>query len=192
MKEKSGIADNKKIKNSKYTWRCWCIIAAVITALAFAALLAGLSVMAVVYDIKLITYENKGEGVVSAAEYNGGEWVSNANGVGESRKFDEAYYVIGFDEETADSDRYEYRASNIITSEKRIGERYVVLFNGFDNIKKPVVIRKSNIIIGNAALAVFVILLISALVFRKRIYRACKNLSEKIDGTYVRHADGKN
>lgn len=144
---------SKEIKyQTKYSWQFWCVVSGFIAIIAIFILLLGLSVKAVVQDIQLISYKNKVEGTVSVAEFTGGQWEYDESGTGQRQKFDEIYYIITFDEETSGYSQYEYRAKDIISTEKYVGDRYVVLFNTIEN---PKLIQKEDIMADNIIAIVF-------------------------------------
>ena len=66
--------------------------------------------------------------------------------------FKKIHYVITFDEETAGYRKYEYRAENMSSAEKYVGDRYLVLFNDIEN---PKLIQKEDILVDNIILLLF-------------------------------------
>ena len=127
----------KKTKEvtTKYTWKLWSLVIGEITFIIIFILLFGLSIKALVQDIQINTYKYKSEGTVTVAEFYGKTWVSNGSDSGSSSKFSYMHYVIHFDKEVGGYDQYEYSASNMIATERYLGDRYVVLFN--NNVDKP-------------------------------------------------------
>ena len=78
------------------------------------------------------------------------------------------HYVICFDEEIGGHDRYEYRASNMIGTERYYGDRYLVLFN--NDIDKAELIQKEDI---------FIVLVVLIFLLRKKIYLWLTKLEKK-------------
>ena len=111
---------------TKYTWKFWCLVISEITLIVIFILLFGLSIKALVQDIQINTYKYKAKWTVTVAEFYGKTWVSNESDSGSSSKFSYMHYVICFDEEIGGHDRYEYRASNMIGTERYYGDRYLV------------------------------------------------------------------
>ena len=139
----------KKIKEvtTKYTWKFWGLVIGEITFIVIFILLFGLSIKALVQDIQINTYKYKSEGTVTVAEFYGKTWVSNGSDSGSSSKFSYMHYVIHFDKKVGGYDQYEYSASNVIATERYLGDRYVVLFN--NNVDNAKIIQKEDIFIDN-------------------------------------------
>ena len=170
---------SKEIKNqTKYSWQFWCIVSGFIAIIAMIILLLGLSIKAVVQDIQLISYKNKVEGTVSVAEFIGGQWEYDESGTGQRQKFDEVHYIITFDEEIAGYHQYEYYAKDIISTEKNVGDRYIVLFNTIEN---PKLIQKEDIMADNVIGLLFSILVVITIILRKRLYAWLTKISKKLD-----------
>jgi len=163
-KRKDHTKSVEKQVKTRYSWKFWCMVTVTIAAMVVIILLAALSIKALVQDIQLVLYENKVEGTVSVAEFVGGTWEYNETDTGQHQKFDSVHYVITFDEKTAGYSQYEYRAKDIISSEKYVGDRYVVLFN---SIEDPTLIQKEDIAADNAILLSFFVLAAIVVIFRK-------------------------
>lgn len=160
---------------TKYTWKFWYLVISEITLIVIFILLFGLSIKALVQDIQINTYKYKSEGTVTVAEFYGKTWVSN----GSSSKFSYMHYVIHFDKEVGGYDQYEYSASNMIATERYLGDRYVVLFN--NNVDNAIIIQKEDIFIDNVILVIFITLMIILFLLRKKIYLGFISLNKKQD-----------
>ena len=171
----------KKIKEvtTKYTWKFWGLVIGEITFIVIFILLFGLSIKALVQDIQINTYKYKSEGTVTVAEFYGKTWVSNGSGSGSSSKFSYMHYVIHFDKKVGGYDQYEYSASNVIATERYLGDRYVVLFN--NNVDNAKIIQKEDIFIDNVILVIFITLMIILFLLRKKIYLGFISLNKKQD-----------
>ena len=158
----------KKIKEvtTKYTWKFWGLVIGEITFIVIFILLFGLSIKALVQDIQINTYKYKSEGTVTVAEFYGKTWVSNGSDSGSSSKFSYMHYVIHFDKKVGGYDQYEYSASNVIATERYLGDRYVVLFN--NNVDDAKIIQKEDIFIDNVILVIFITLMIILFLLRKK------------------------
>ena len=167
----------KKTKEvtTKYTWKFWGLVIGEITFIVIFILLFGLSIKALVQDIQINTYKYKSEGTVTVAEFYGKTWVYS----GSSSKFSYMHYVIHFDKEVGGYDQYEYSASNMIATERYIGDRYVVLFN--NNVDNAIIIQKEDIFIDNVILVIFITLMIILFLLRKKIYLGFISLNKKQD-----------
>ena len=162
----------KKTKEvtTKYTWKFWGLVIGEITFIVIFILLFGLSIKALVQDIQINTYKYKSEGKT---------WVSNGSDSGSSSKFSYMHYVIHFDKEVGGYDQYEYSASNMIATERYLGDRYVVLFN--NNVDNAKIIQKEDIFIDNVILVIFITLMIILFLLRKKIYLGFISLNKKQD-----------
>lgn len=171
----------KKTKEvtTKYTWKFWGLVIGEITFIVIFILLFGLSIKALVQDIQINTYKYKSEGTVTVAEFYGKTWVSNGSDSGSSSKFSYMHYVIHFDKEVGGYDQYEYSASNMIATERYLGDRYVVLFN--NNVDNAKIIQKKDIFIDNVILVIFITLMIILFLLRKKIYLGFISLNKKQD-----------
>ena len=171
----------KKIKEvtTKYTWKFWGLVIGEITFIVIFILLFGLSIKALVQDIQINTYKYKSEGTVTVAEFYGKTWVSNGSDSGSSSKFSYMHYVIHFDKKVGGYDQYEYSASNVIATERYLGDRYVVLFN--NNVDNAKIIQKEDIFIDNVILVIFITLMIILFLLRKKIYLGFISLNKKQD-----------
>lgn len=171
----------KKIKEvtTKYTWKFWGLVIGEITFIVIFILLFGLSIKALVQDIQINTYKYKSEGTVTIAEFYGKTWVSNGSDSGSSSKFSYMHYVIHFDKKVGGYDQYEYSASNVIATERYLGDRYVVLFN--NNVDDAKIIQKEDIFIDNVILVIFITLMIILFLLRKKIYLGFISLNKKQD-----------
>ena len=98
---------------------------------------------------------------------------------GSSSKFSYMHYVIHFDKEVGGYDQYEYSASNMIATERYLGDRYVVLFN--NNVDNAIIIQKEGIFIDNVILVIFITLMIILFLLRKKIYLGFISLNKKQD-----------
>ena len=159
---------------TKYTWKFWCLVISEITLIVIFILLFGLSIKALVQDIQINTYKYKAKGTVTVAEFYGKTWVSNESDSGSSSKFSYMHYVICFDEEIGGHDRYEYRASNMIGTERYYGDRYLVLFN--NDIDKSELIQKEDI---------FIVLVVLIFLLRKKIYLWLTKLEKKMNSFII-------
>lgn len=177
MISKNSKENQNQIK-TKYSWQFWCLVSVFILIIAVIILLAGLSIKALVQDIQLISYENKVEGTVTVAEFKGGTWEYDESGTGLRHHFDEVHYIIAFDEETSGYNQYEYHTKDIITSEKNVGDRYIVLFN---NIENPKLIQKEDIMADNIILFLFSALVIIVIILRKKLYMWLTKISKKFE-----------
>ena len=148
-----------------------------ITFIVIFILLFGLSIKALVQDIQINTYKYKSEGTVTVAEFYGKTWVSNGSDSGSSSKFSYMHYVIHFDKKVGGYDQYEYSASNVIATERYLGDRYVVLFN--NNVDNAKIIQKEDIFIDNVILVIFITLMIILFLLRKKIYLGFISLNKK-------------
>jgi hypothetical protein len=159
---------SKKQKNTtKYSWKEWLLIILTIFVIVVVGLWFGLSVKAVVQDIQLASFAHKVEGTVTVFEYDRKTDAYNADGTNTSgHTYYNLHYIIAFDKETAGYSQYEYRADKIESTEKQIGERFVVLFN---DINHPTLIQKDDIAIDNVILVSFVAAVGILLLFRKKI-----------------------
>lgn len=164
---------------TKYTWKFWYLVISEITLIVIFILLFGLSIKALVQDIQINTYKYKSEGTVTVAEFYGKTWVSNGSDSGSSSKFSYMHYVIHFDKEVGGYDQYEYSASNMIATERYLGDRYVVLFN--NNVDNAIIIQKEDIFIDNVILVIFITLMIILFLLRKKIYLGFISLNKKQD-----------
>lgn len=171
----------KKTKEvtTKYTWKFWYLVISEITLIVIFILLFGLSIKALVQDIQINTYKYKSEGTVTVAEFYGKTWVSNGSDSGSSSKFSYMHYVIHFDKEVGGYDQYEYSVSNMIATERYLGDRYVVLFN--NNVDNAKIIQKEDIFIDNVILVIFITLMIILFLLRKKIYLGFISLNKKQD-----------
>lgn len=171
----------KKTKEvtTKYTWKFWGLVIGEITFIVIFILLFGLSIKALVQDIQINTYKYKAKGTVTVAEFYGKTWVSNGSDSGSSSKFSYMHYVIHFDKEVGGYDQYEYSASNMIATERYLGDRYVVLFN--NNVDNAKIIQKEDIFIDNVILVIFITLMIILFLLRKKIYLGFISLNKKQD-----------
>lgn len=168
---------------TKYTWKFWCLVISEIILIVIFILLFGLSIKALVQDIQINTYKYKAKGTVTVAEFYGKTWVSNESDSGSSSKFSYMHYVICFDEEIGGHDRYEYRASNMIGTERYYGDRYLVLFN--NDIDKAVLIQKEDIFIDNVILVIFIVLVVLIFLLRKKIYLWLTKLEKKMNSFII-------
>ena len=152
----------KKTKEvtTKYTWKFWYLVISEITLIVIFILLFGLSIKALVQDIQINTYKYKSEGTVTVAEFYGKTWVSNGSDSGSPSK-------------------YEYSASNMVATERYLGDRYVVLFN--NNVDNAKIIQKEDIFIDNVILVIFITLMIILFLLRKKIYLGFISLNKKQD-----------
>lgn len=169
MKKQTGI---------KYTWQFWLIVVAEISLIVIILVWFCLSVKAIVQDIQMMCYQNKVEGTVTTAEFEGGKTVTNGNGSGSSIQYEHVRYVITFDRETAGHNQYEYHADNIITVRKQEGSRYIVLFNELSN---PALIQKEDIAADNVILISFLVFAAAAVFFRRKIWRWIVKISQEAD-----------
>lgn len=167
---------------TKYTWKFWCLVISEITLIVIFILLFGLSIKALVQDIQINTYKYKAKGTVTVAEFYGKTWVSNGSDSGSSSKFSYMHYVIHFDKEVGGYDQYEYSASNMIATERYLGDRYVVLFN--NNIDNAKIIQKEDIFIDNVILVIFIVLVVLIFLLRKKIYLWLTKLEKKNEFAY--------
>ena len=138
---------------TKYTWKFWYLVISEITLIVIFILLFGLSIKALVQDIQINTYKYKSEGTVTVAEF--------------------------YDKEVGGYDQYEYSASNMIATERYLGDRYVVLFN--NNVDNAIIIQKEGIFIDNVILVIFITLMIILFLLRKKIYLGFISLNKKQD-----------
>jgi len=171
--------NSKKIQNqlkTKYPWQFWCLVYVFIATTAIIILFVSLSIKALIQDIQLISYENKVEGTVSVADFKGGTWEYNESGDGQRHHFDTVHYIITFDEETSGHNQYEYYAKDIITSEKKVGDRYIILFNSIEN---PTLIQKEDVLIDNIILLLFSSLVIIVIILRKQLYIWLTKISKR-------------
>ena len=150
---------------TKYTWKFWYLVISEITLIVIFILLFGLSIKALVQDIQINTYKYKSEGTVTVAEFYGKTWVSNGTDSGSTSKFS---YM-----------QYEYSASNMIATERYLGDRYVVIFN--NNVDNAKIIQKEDIFIDNVILVIFITLMIILFLLRKKIYLGFISLNKKQD-----------
>ena len=157
---------------TKYTWKFWYLVISEITLIVIFILLFGLSIKALVQDIQINTYKYKSEGTVTVAEFYGKTWVSNGSDSGSPSKFSYMHYVIHFDKEVGGYDQYEYSASNMVATERYLGDRYVVLFN--NNVDNAKIIQKEDLVI-------FITLMIILFLLRKKIYLGFISLNKKQD-----------
>jgi hypothetical protein len=163
------ITKDKQEYTIKYSWKEWCLIVLEIIVIVMVILWFGLSVKAVVQDIQLATFEYKVEGTVTVFEYDRKTEAYSSDGTNSSgHTYYKLHYIIAFDEETAGYSQYEYSADKIESTEKQIGERFVVLFN---NINHPTLIQKDDIVIDNVILVSFVAAVGIILLFRKKIWK---------------------
>ena len=167
-----------KPKTTHYTWKFWCIVTAFLAMVCIAILMFGISIKAVVQLVQMQSYDNSVRGTVTVAQYEG-KTVADSETSHNAYKYEYFHYVIEFDETVAGYDKYEYSAHDMITVEKHIGDRYVILFNRID---KPVLIQEEDIVVDNVILIVFVVILIVALIFRKKLFE----LLLKTDGKLIK------
>ena len=140
-------------------------IAGVITITTVYILLLMLFIKGIVQDVQLLVYKNKATGTVTTAEFDGRYEVSNNESVVGSTAFKRIHYVITFDHAVAGFTEYEYKCKNSIESEKRIGDRFILLF---DEKLSPVEIRESAVKVDNGILAIFVTInVVGAILCRK-------------------------
>lgn len=173
----------------KYSWQFWCAVTGVIAAVALVFVMGFLSIKAMVQDVQILTYENKVEGTVTTAEYQG-ERVEHSNtqsSVGHS-VFEKIHYVITFDEETAGYRKYEYRAENMISTEKYVGDRYLVLFNDIEN---PKLIQKGDILVDNIILLLFLFLIAATAIFRKKLFQKIAGAEKRLEQVMYRRGEKK-
>jgi hypothetical protein len=175
---KRSTNNRKQQGTIHYPWQFWCIVVIEITAVVIAILWLGLSVKAVIQDVQLMVFENKVEGTVTVAEYEGAKPVSYGDSSVDSTSYKHVHYVISFDREVSGYRQYEYRADNMISTKKSVGDRFVVLFN---NINKPTLIQKEDIAIDNILLLSFVIAVGLVLLFRKKIWQCIIRVGNKAD-----------
>ena len=168
---------------TKYTWKFWCLVISEITLIVIFILLFGLSIKALVQDIQINTYKYKAKGTVTVAEFYGKTWVSNESDSGSSSKFSYMHYVIHFDKKVGGYDQYEYSASNVIATERYLGDRYVVLFN--NNVDNAKIIQKEDIFIDNVILVIFIVLVVLIFLLRKKIYLWLTKLEKKMNSFII-------
>ena len=168
---------------TKYTWKFWYLVISEITLIVIFILLFGLSIKALVQDIQINTYKYKAKGTVTVAEFYGKTWVSNGSDSGSSSKFSYMHYVIHFDKEVGGYDQYEYSASNMIATERYLGDRYVVLFN--NNVDNAIIIQKEGIFIDNVILVIFIVLVVLIFLLRKKIYLWLTKLEKKMNSFII-------
>lgn len=175
-KNSKGIQNQIKMK---YSWQFWCLLSVFITIIVFIILLLLLSVKALVQDIQLMYYENIVEGTVSYADFRLKTCEhDNHSSVATKCTYKYVHYIISFSKETAGYNQYEYYAKNMITTEKNVGDRYIVLFN---NIENPTLIQREDIITDNIILFLFTALVIIVIILRKKLYVWLIKIFEKFD-----------
>lgn len=175
--KKGSKKENKPVR-TKYPWQFWCMVTVEITIIVILILWFSLSVKAVVQNIQMMYFENKVEGTVTVAEYEGATTVYNGDGSSTSTKYEHVRFVIEFDSDISGYGQYEYHADNIISSRKYEGQRFLVLFNEINN---PTLIQKDDIAIDNVILISFIIFCALVAVFRKNIWFWIKKASEKLE-----------
>ena len=173
----------------RYSWQFWCAVAGVIAAVALVLVMGFLSIKAMVQNVQILTYENKAEGTVTTAEYQGEriEYSNLESSVGHS-VFKKIHYVITFDEETAGYRKYEYRAENMSSAEKYVGDRYLVLFNDIEN---PKLIQKEDILVDNIILLLFLFLIAATVIFRKKLFQTIAGAEKRLEQVMYRRGEKK-
>lgn len=164
--------------NTKYSWKFWCMVIVEITIIVTIILWFGLSVKALVQNIQMLYFENKAEGTVTVAEYEGAKTIHNTSDSGSSTEYEHVRYVIEFDHEESGYSQYEYHADNIISSRKYEGQRFIVLFNEIDN---PTLIREEAVAEDNFFLISFLVFCTIAVIFRRDIFLWVSKVGEKLD-----------
>lgn len=139
------------------------------------------SIKGIVQDIQLLVYKNKATGAVTTAEFDGRYEVSNNETVVGSTAFKRVHYIITFDREVAGFTEYEHKCKNTNESEKRIGERFILLFN---EKLSPVEIRESAVNMDNGILTIFVTINVVGVILWKRC-RENKKVGERVSGSHI-------
>lgn len=161
---------NNATKNVHYTCKFWCVVSIFITLICILLVMFILSIKAVIQFAQIQFYDNSVRGTVTVAEYRGKTPVDEY-----SYKYENCHYIIEFDKEVSGYDKYEYAVTNMITTEKYIGDRYIVLFNRIEN---PVLIQEEDVVIDGLILITFIFIVLMGLLFRKQI----KRLAMKMQG----------
>lgn len=177
-----GIQNIKKNKTVKvkhhYKWQFWVVVTALLVVIAAIILWFGLSVKAAVQDIQILTYDNRTIGIVTVAEFEGEHYESDGNSNGNHTRYDYIHYIIEFEHEILGQNNYEYTAHDMISTEKYVGDQYLVLMS---KPNKPVLIQKNDVYIDNICLITFIFIIIIAFIVRKHIIKGMRALGNKFD-----------
>lgn len=177
-----GIQNIKKNKTVKvkhhYKWQFGVVVTALLVVIVAIILWFGLSVKAAVQDIQILGYDNRTIGIVTVAEFEGEHYESGTNNDGNYTRYDYIHYIIEFEHEILDQNNYEYTAHDMISTEKYVGDQYLVLMS---KPNKPVLIQKNDVYIDNICLITFIFIIIIAFIVRKHIIKGMRAFGNKFD-----------